>query len=68
MYILTTHNSGYGPILAVAGGAKNNFSIFFERLAMIEEKQPFRNIIVIMESDIHFFFISLFSESVQYFD
>jgi len=34
---------------------------------MIEEKQPFRNIIVIMESYIQFFY-KLFTETVQYFD
>jgi len=44
-----THISGCGR------SKKNNF-IFFERLAMIEDKQPFRNIIVIMESYIQFFY------------
>jgi len=35
--------------------SKKQKFIFFERLAIIEEKQPFRNIIVIMESNIQFF-------------
>jgi len=56
IYVKSHHlYNGRGPILAVAWGTKNNNSIFFERLAMIEEKQPFRNIIVIMESYIQFF-------------
>jgi len=54
MWNLATQ-SGHRPILAVAWGPKNKHFIFFERLAMIQDKQPFRNIIVIMESYIQFF-------------
>ena len=44
-----THTSG------CVRSKKQKHFIFFERLAMIQDKQPFRNIIVIMESYIQFF-------------